>query len=319
MALLDVIDISKKFGKTMAVQGLSFSLEIGEIIGVLGPNGAGKSTTISMIATLLKPDTGDIMYMGNSIIKDPKALQKDLGYVPQEIALYPTMTGLENLKFWGNVKGLTKKVLHENIDDVVKIIGLENRIQDRVDSYSGGMKRRLNLGVALLHQPRLLILDEPTVGIDPQSRQYIIETLLRLRSEKRISIIFTSHYIDEIEELCDKICIVDEGRVISAGTKEELIFKSNIPTRIIIRFEHTENLQLEHYTESIKRQLNIDQIKIDQSNNELMIEVNDGDEVFDEILTLVHNFNAKVLSINTKRPNLESVFFSLTSRNLRDN
>lgn len=318
MTLLDVVNVKKKYGKTPAVQGISFSLKKGEILGILGPNGAGKSTTISMIATLLKPDSGDILYMGSSILKSPKELQHDLGYVPQEIALYPTLTGLENLKFWGNVKGLTKSALNNNVTEVVKIIGLENRIQDRVDTYSGGMKRRLNLGVALLHQPRILILDEPTVGIDPQSRQYIIDTLLRLRSEKDISIIFTSHYIDELEELCDKICIIDGGSVIATGTKEELILKSNLKSQLTFCIANPGKMEFEQIVHKLNELLCTDKMMSDFENGTIVIEMENGNEILDEIVMLLHDSNAKILSIDTKRPNLESVFFSLTNHELRD-
>jgi ABC-2 type transport system ATP-binding protein len=222
MALLKVEAIQKHFKEVKAVDEISFSVEKGEILGLLGPNGAGKSTTISMISTLIKPDSGAIYYRGKDIVKSPKSIQRKLGYVPQEIALYPMLSGIENLKFWGRAYGLKGEDLKNRIAEVSQIIGIDKRLKDKVDKYSGGMKRRLNIGVALLHNPEIVIMDEPTVGIDPQSRKHILDTVLDL-NRKGMTVIYTSHYMEEIEYLCNKICIMDDGKVIAEGTKEELM------------------------------------------------------------------------------------------------
>ena len=199
--MLKVENLYKNFGNIAAVDGISFEVKRGEVFGLLGPNGAGKSTTISIISTLLPPTEGEIFFEGESIFKNSKNLRQKLGIVPQDIALYPTLTGYENLRFWGNLYGLKGAELKERINEVADIIGLNERLKDKVKKYSGGMKRRLNIGAALLHKPDLLIMDEPTVGIDPQSRSHILDTVLKL-SAQGMTIIYTTHYMEEAEELC---------------------------------------------------------------------------------------------------------------------
>lgn len=220
--MLQVQGLTKKFGQILAVDGLDLMVEKGDLIGLLGPNGAGKSTTISLISTLMLPTSGSIYFKGADIIKQPKIIQKALGIVPQEIALYPTLTGMDNMLFWGRAYGLKGQHLNNRIKTVSEIIGIDERLKDRVENYSGGMKRRLNIGVALLHEPELLIMDEPTVGIDPQSRNHILETV-KMLNQQGMTIIYTSHYMEEVEFLCDKISIMDKGKVIASGTKEMLM------------------------------------------------------------------------------------------------
>ena len=193
--MLEIRNLKKNFSKTKAVDDISFEVKKGEILGLLGPNGAGKSTTISMIATLLKRDGGEILYKGNDIGKNPKEIQRELGFVPQEIALYPTLSGYENLKFWGKIYGLKGDNLRNKIEEISKIIGIGKRLKDKVEEYSGGMKRRLNIGSALLHNPEIIILDEPTVGIDPQSRKHILDSVKEI-NKKGSTVIYTSHYMD---------------------------------------------------------------------------------------------------------------------------
>ncbi|MFP4697392.1 MAG: ABC transporter ATP-binding protein [Eubacteriales bacterium] len=222
MSFLKVENLQKYFKEIRAVDNISFQLEKGDILGLLGPNGAGKSTTIAMIATLIKPDSGNIFYEGENITKSPKSIQKKLGYIPQEIALYPTLSGRENLQFWGRAYGLRGKELKNRIEKVSEIIGIDYRLKDKVDKYSGGMKRRINIGVALLHKPELVIMDEPTVGIDPQSRKHILDTVIKL-NKQGMTVIYTSHYMEEVEYLCNKICIMDHGNIIAEGTQKQLI------------------------------------------------------------------------------------------------
>jgi ABC-2 type transport system ATP-binding protein len=234
--MLKVENLYKNFGNIAAVDGISFEVKRGEVFGLLGPNGAGKSTTISIISTLLPPTEGEIFFEGESIFKNSKNLRQKLGIVPQDIALYPTLTGYENLRFWGNLYGLKGAELKERINEVADIIGLNERLKDKVKKYSGGMKRRLNIGAALLHKPDLLIMDEPTVGIDPQSRSHILDTVLKL-SAQGMTIIYTTHYMEEAEELCSRICIMDEGKIIASGTKQELVELVKERTRINIKLD----------------------------------------------------------------------------------
>ena len=221
MALLKVSHLTKSFGRMTAVDSISFELRAGEILGFLGPNGAGKSTTISMISTLLRPDAGEVWFGSHNVWQDPAPLRAVLGVVPQEIALYPELSGYENLSFFGRVYGLQGDILKERIASVLDIIGLADRASERVETYSGGMKRRINIGAALLHRPQILIMDEPTVGIDPQSRNHILETVKDLNANG-MTILYTSHYMEEVEFLCDRIYIMDKGVIIASGTKEEI-------------------------------------------------------------------------------------------------
>ncbi len=222
--ILVVDNLYKSYNNIKAVDGISFELERGALMGLLGPNGAGKSTTISIISTLIKPDknSGGIFFNGQDIIKNPKAIQQSLGIVPQEIALYNQLTGMDNLKFWGSAYGLSKDELDKRIKVVSEIIGIDTRLSSKVKTYSGGMKRRLNIGVALLHNPEIIIMDEPTVGVDPQSRNHILNTVLNL-NQNGVSVIYTSHYMDEIEAICQYIHIMDEGKIIASGDKNKLI------------------------------------------------------------------------------------------------
>ena len=232
--MLEINNLKKYFDNTKAVDNISFKVEKGDILGLLGPNGAGKSTTISIISTLLKADEGSVLYKGLDIEKEPKKIQKELGFVPQEIALYPSLSGYDNLKFWGKVYGLKGDKLKEKIEEVSQIIGIDKRLKDKVEEYSGGMKRRLNIGSALLHNPEIIILDEPTVGIDPQSRNHILDAVKEI-NKKGSTVIYTSHYMEEVEYLCDKICIMDEGKIIAQGTKEELIQSVSAEEKIILQ------------------------------------------------------------------------------------
>lgn len=221
--MLQVVQVEKYYKKNKAVDGISFEVKTGEIFGLIGANGAGKSTTIGMIATMLKPDKGDILFEGTSIIKKPSVIRKHLGYVPQEIALYTTLTGLDNLLFWGNAYHVPKEKLSLRIKEISDMIGFDEGIlKQKVSTYSGGMKRRLNIGAALLHQPKLVVLDEPTVGIDIVARNQILDAILKLK-EMGITVIYCGHYMEEVEKICDRICMFHNGKVIDICNKEELL------------------------------------------------------------------------------------------------
>ena len=220
--MIELIDLTKTFKHNSAVKNLNMFIEKGEIVGLLGPNGAGKSTAISMMSSLMEPTSGDVCFNNKSILKNPAPLRKVIGVVPQEIALYTDLTAEENLRFFGRVYHLKGAELSRKMDEVLEQIGLSDRRKDVVKTFSGGMKRRLNIGVALLHDPEFIIMDEPTVGIDPQSRNYILETVKRLNSEKQMTVLYTSHYMEEVEFLCNRIYIMDKGNLIASGTKEEI-------------------------------------------------------------------------------------------------
>ena len=218
---VEVRELTKKYGRTTALQDLSFNIERGEIFGLFGPNGAGKSTFLSILATILRPTAGDIIVNGYSVREQPEKVKGEIGYVPQDIALYPMLSGRDNLDFWAGIYGLRGKLKKERIREAVGIVRLEDRIKDRVSRYSGGMKRRLNIAVSLMHHPRILLMDEPTVGVDIQSRGFILDALSALKKEGR-TIIFTSHYVDELETICERIAIMDKGRILATGPTDEL-------------------------------------------------------------------------------------------------
>lgn len=221
--MLCLQNVKKYYKKNKAVDGISFEIQRGEIFGLIGANGAGKSTTISMISTMQKPDAGDILYEGASIVKNPKRIREHLGYVPQDIALYLSLSGRDNLLFWGNAYHVPKTILEERILEVCDIIGFDGTtLRQKAGTYSGGMKRRLNLGAALLHRPDFLVLDEPAVGIDTLARNQILNSIKRL-NRMGTTILYCGHYMDEVEHLCDSFCILDKGREILWGSKQSLL------------------------------------------------------------------------------------------------
>jgi len=311
MTVLDITNISKSFKDLKAVDDLSFSIENKEIFGLLGPNGAGKSTTISMISTLIRPDSGDILYKYMSILQDPSIIQRELGLVPQDIALYPTLSGYNNLKFWGHVYGIRGKALSNRIEEIGELIGLSDRLKDRVDKYSGGMKRRLNIGVALIHKPKILIMDEPTVGIDPQSRNHILNTVKMLNKEG-MTIIYTSHYMEEVEELCDRICIMDKGKFLAQGTKNELIKLVNGKEKIDVVFTELDS----QLTEKIKKLSYINEVIVKDNTCSIMSEK--AEDLMGDLIQIIRETDIRILSIDVKKPTLETVFLHLTGRALRD-
>lgn len=310
--MLEIVDIRKQYGSLNAVDGISMNIHEGEVVGLLGPNGAGKSTTISMIATLFRPNSGKILFRGEDVVKKPRAIQPYLGFVPQEIALYETLTGYENLKYFGGLYGLKGKELKNQLERVAEIIGIGDRLKDKVEKYSGGMKRRLNIGVGLLHNPRLVIMDEPTVGIDPQSRNHILETVKELKNNG-VSVIYTSHYMEEVEAVCDRIYIMDHGKIIASGTQEQLLEQSNIQSTIHLRFENL--------TQAI-----VDELKLisgvthalAMDDNEVVIGVIGNGNTSKDVLKNIINIQTGLVSFDVQKPDLEQVFLHLTGRALRD-
>jgi ABC-2 type transport system ATP-binding protein len=243
--MITVRSVSRSFANIEAVKNVSFNIDKGEIFGILGPNGAGKSTIVNILNTLIKPDKGDVVIDGINIKDDGETIKLIMGVVPQEIALYEELSAYENLMFWGGLYDLPKSLLKTKVNKTLEIVDLVTRKDDRIKTFSGGMKRRINIACSLLHNPKILILDEPTVGVDPQNRNHIFEVIERLNSEG-MTIIYTTHYMEEAERFCDKIAIMDEGRIIAQGTLKELSEISNVKNEVVVKERfNTQGMKLE--------------------------------------------------------------------------
>jgi ABC-2 type transport system ATP-binding protein len=312
--ILNVQELGKSFGKLEAVKGVSFSVEKGESFSLLGPNGAGKSTTINMITGLYPPTSGSIQISGVDVIKNPKQAQKSIGVVPQEIALYETLSARENLKFWGRMYDLSGNALEKAVDEVLEIIGLTERAKDKINTFSGGMKRRVNIGAAILHKPEVLIMDEPTVGIDPQSRNHILNTVKSL-NQNGMTIIYTSHYMEEVEYLCERIGIIDHGELIACGTLRELRETIGDRSRIIITLDKEQSNHIET-TSLIEKIVLKEDVLI--KGNLLTVFHKEPQAILSELIQLLTKDGTKITSVEIVEPNLESVFLHLTGRSLRD-
>jgi ABC-2 type transport system ATP-binding protein len=303
--------LSRDFGKIKAVQNVSLDVKAGEIVSLLGPNGAGKSTLISMFACLLKPTSGDALVMGRSITREPMAVKAAIGAVPQEIALYQDLSARENLLFWGKMYGLRGSALAPRADEVLEIIGLTERRHGAVSSFSGGMKRRVNIGIALMHKPKVLILDEPTVGIDPQSRRHILENVKEL-NRQGMTVLYTTHYMEEAQELSNHIAIMDQGSVIAQGTHDELV-------KIVGELDRV-NLTLNTPGQQVvQRWRAIEGVrKVSAEDGRLALLVDDGNTVVPRLFESAARASVRITSVEVQEPNLEAVFLHLTGRALRD-
>ena len=311
MNAIEVYQLKKSFGDLQAVQGASFSAQAGEVLSLLGPNGAGKSTTISMLSGLLAPTSGEACIMGHSVTKEPEAAKRSLGVVPQDIALYPDLSARENLVFWGKMYGLRGAELKSRVDEVLDVIGLADRQKDHVGKFSGGMKRRVNIGAALLHKPAVVIMDEPTVGIDPQSRRHILDNVKEL-NRKGMTVLYTTHYMEEAAELSHHIAIMDKGKVIAHGTHDELIRLVGEETRIDLTLNtEAENvLGAWRATEGVSR--------IDATDGKVSALVDDSNRVLPSLFDAASKAGVRITSVDIQEPNLETVFLHLTGRALRD-
>jgi ABC-2 type transport system ATP-binding protein len=311
MNAIEVNNLKRSFGDLQAVRGVDIAAKKGEILSLLGPNGAGKSTMISMLAGLLAPNEGDAYIMGRSVTREPEKAKAHLGVVPQEIALYPDLSAKENLVFWGKMYGLRGAVLKSSVDEVLETIGLSDRQKDRVSKFSGGMKRRVNIGAALLHKPDVIIMDEPTVGIDPQSRRHILEKVKDL-NRKGMTVLYTTHYMEEAAELSDQIAIMDMGKVIAYGTHDELIKLVGEQTRIDLTLngESAKVLKTWQAIEGVS--------SIDASNGTVIVLVDDSNQVLPHLFETASQANVHITSVDIQEPNLEAVFLHLTGRALRD-
>lgn len=311
--ILEVNQLVKKYGDFTAVKGISFNIVEGEIFSLLGPNGAGKTTTISVLSTLYAPTSGDAAIAGHSITKEPMAVRNVIGMVPQDLALYEDLTAKENLIFWGQMYGLSGKALAARVDEVLGQIGLTEKAKDRVKTYSGGMKRRVNIGVGLLHKPKLLFMDEPTVGVDPQSRRAILDTVKDL-NKQGMTVLYTTHYMEEAEELSDRVGIIDHGELIAIGTQKELTKQVGETETLALHIGENEDPDaLIASFKGIKGVLEANAI-----NNEISVITPSAADVLASVVSKANERGIKIHSIDIREPNLEAVFLHLTGRALRD-
>ena len=307
--MIEVKGLSKIYGSFQAVNSVNFVAKAGEIFGLLGPNGAGKSTTINCISGLISPTDGSVLINGHNITTDSVKAKQSLGLVPQELALYEDLSAYENLVFWGSAYGLSGNQLQERIQQVLNEVGLETRQKDAVNQFSGGMKRRLNFACAVLHKPAALLLDEPTVGIDPQSREHLMQAILKLK-EQGTAVIYTTHYMEEAERLCDNLAIIDKGEIIATGTVDAL--RSQLGERDLItfqgQFQNPESSELESLGAEI----------LEQSENEIRLLISDAPKNLSSVMKSIESQHGKISNVNLAQANLESLFIKLTGRALRD-
>lgn len=311
LPVLRVKDLVRRFGQNTAVDRVSFEIEAGQTYGLLGPNGAGKTTTISMIAGLLAADAGTVALLGEPVTPARKTL---IGLVPQDIALYPDLSAAENLQFFGKLQNLKGAELRTRIDEVLEVVGLRDRAKDHIDTYSGGMKRRANIAVGLLHQPRLLILDEPTVGVDPQSRNSILEAVAALGGSG-MAVLYTTHYMEEAERLCDRVGIIDQGRLIAEGTRDELINRLGEQTTVSFRV-NSGHRALESWRSAL---VGLPEVSaVEDIDSGLAVVTAGGPALIAPAVQSADACGVDVVGVEVNQPDLEAVFLHLTGKALRD-
>jgi ABC-2 type transport system ATP-binding protein len=331
---MEVDNLTKKYGDFEAVKGISFFVEEGEIFGLLGPNGAGKTQTISMLTGVIPPSSGTARISGHDIKTDMDQVKKVNGLVPQDLALYPTLSARVNLNFFGRIYGLRGNELKERVEDVLRIVALTDRADQAVDKYSGGMKRRVNIAAGLVHQPQLLFLDEPTVGVDPQSRNHIFESVQRLNRERGMSVVYTSHYMEEVELLCNRVAIIDEGNIIAMDTVKNLIgiLGGGI---IYVGLEQVDDALLEQLAqlpavseavmvlppampppaEGEEPEAEPEPVVL---NPVVKIVAENSQQAVVNVISFLNDQDRPLTSLEILEPNLESVFLHLTGKKLRE-
>lgn len=308
--LIQVKNVTKKYGENVAVNGVSFAIQQGEIFGLLGPNGAGKSTTISMLATQFPPTDGTITFDGMDIVQDAAKIRPQIGVVPQDLALYPTLSARDNLLFFGEIYGLRGRALKMRVDEVLEIVGLQDRAKHPIETFSGGMKRRVNLAASLLHRPKILFLDEPTVGVDPQSRNAIFENVVQL-NRQGMTILYTTHYMEEAERLCSRVGIMDHGQIIALDTPKNLIGLLG-GSIIHIGLKHEPNGLLHDIQQ-------LPAIKSAQwQTDRLIVQAAGAENALVGIANAFNGAHETMQSLEILQPNLETVFLHLTGKHLRD-
>jgi ABC-2 type transport system ATP-binding protein len=309
MAVIEVNDLTKRFGALTAVDHLNFEVDAGTVVGFLGPNGAGKTTTISMVCGLLEPDAGEVTVDGAP--GGSLQARAALGYVPQDLALYPDLTARENLEFFGRLYGLSGDTLAQRIGEALELVGLADRGGDRIGTYSGGMKRRANMAAGLLHRPRLLVLDEPTVGVDPQSRNAILETVAGLG----IAVLYTTHYMEEAAKLCRRVGIIDDGHLIAEGTPRALVAAHGGPDRIRLSFGDQSEAGTD-LCDACRRLPGVDAAHAVEGGAELTAA--GGAALIPDVVKAAEAHGVALTGIEVLKPDLEGVFLALTGKELRD-
>ncbi|MBK7763226.1 MAG: ABC transporter ATP-binding protein [Bacteroidetes bacterium] len=308
--MIQVHNLCKQYHGHLVLKGIDFTIQKGEFYGLLGPNGAGKTTTISILSNLLQADEGDIQIAGFDLKKQSRACKQSIGVVPQEIALYEELSAWDNLLFWGSLYDVPTKLLKSRINETLELFGLTERKQDKIKTYSGGMKRRVNIASAILHQPKVLFMDEPTVGIDPQSRNLIYEVIEKLHKEG-LTFLYTTHYMEEAERFCTKIGVIDDGKIIAEGSLSELKKLGNVSETIEIKFNEVSDLALVKLKEFWP--------KGDYSNSQKFLFY--STEVHQDLAKIIlkcNDLGLDILHIEIQKVNLESVFLQLTGKQLRD-
>ena len=309
--IIEIKNLVKRYGDFLAVDNMNLKVREGEIFGLLGPNGAGKTTTINTIAGLTKVDSGDIKIFEKDMKHHELEIKRNMGIVPQDIAVFGELTAYENVMFFGKLYGLRDGNLKDKVQEALNFTGLWDRRKDFPKNYSGGMKRRLNIACAIVHQPKIIIMDEPTVGIDPQSRNHILQSVKEL-NKLGSTIIYTSHYMEEIEELCTNITIMDHGKIIASGTKEEL--------KALISSEDKMSIEVSsvNYTliDNIKKLQGVRECS--NEGNVITVISNKNSKNLSKIIDIINEADSEIMSINIEKPTLEGVFLTLTGRTLRD-
>jgi ABC-2 type transport system ATP-binding protein len=330
--MVEIRGLKKTFPSTngapiQAVKGIDLDIYKGEIFSLLGPNGAGKTTTLSMISGLIKPTEGDAVIGGYSITNSPLKAKKLLGVIPQEVALYPALSARQNLVFFGKMYDLSGKELSRRVDEIIEFIDLKERQDEKIETYSGGMKRRVNIGVGLIHQPELLYMDEPTVGIDPQNRRRILDTVKQLRDEFGITVVYTTHLMEEAQELSDRVGIIDYGEIIALGTQGDLIQMVGEEDRLILNVG--EQQIPDGFLQKIEKQIEgVSQVSFDPPGeggddplNEsglIVINAKRGRKALPNLIQLAYQDELDIQSVEVREPDLEAVFLKLTGRELRE-
>lgn len=311
MTLAVLSDVVKRYDQKLTVDHVNFNIEEGEIFGLLGPNGAGKSTTISMICGLLKYDSGEIRIDGLSVKEQPIEVKKRIGLVPQELALYESLTAAENVRFFGKLYGLRGSLLKERTEEALAFTGLSDRAKEKPSTFSGGMKRRLNIACAIMHRPKLIIMDEPTVGIDPQSRNHILDSVKAL-NKLGSTIIYTSHYMEEVAAICDRVAIMDKGHIIACGTEKELRERVAHEEKIVVNAVNITPALINE----LGKHPRINRVEVVQDAVELYLPSSQSE--LQDILFIFAKHEGVIVSLHIEEPDLETLFLSLTGRTLRD-
>ncbi len=310
--MITVTDLVKSYGTVTAVDGVSFDVSEGEIFGLLGPNGAGKTTSISVLSTLLPADAGRVTVCGHDVAREPVQVRRRIGVVPQELALYEELNAEQNLRFWGRLYGLDGQALKRRVEELLEISELAEHARRPVKGFSGGMKRRLNIMVGLVHRPDVLFLDEPTVGIDAQARSRILE-LIRQMNADGLTVLYTTHYLEEAEQLCDRIAVIDRGSLVAIGDKEELI--RQIGESDLVRCQ----VPPEHLDELARRLAERDDVlETAARRGKLQIECRDGADLLPDLQTALAERDLELDQLEIIRPNLETLYLKVTGRALRE-